>query len=425
MSTLDRSKAPSVTTVPDISLPPCDTRTLPNGVVLNTLCAGDQPQSLLTLVWEGSVHESPKPSLPHFVFEAMREGTADYTGPQIADAIDYAGARLSSRISEHHSGLQLTVLNSQLPGLLPVLDSMIRRPLYEQPAIEMVGRTIAAGVATQRAHASYPASRAIVTSLRGEGHPAVREELPDAIRAVTPEEVAMWHRHSVGRGRLHAYFSGNYSPQLLQQVTDFLEALPTADPECALNIVPNRPTGPVRKTVERPDSAQGALSMGMPAIGRDHPDYIALRIAVVGLGGFFNSRLMQNIREEKGLTYGIGSALFGDHEGATVRINAQCDKAYIDDVIAETMAEMRGLVTNPIAGDELTRLKLNVWSSMASSTESPFAMMNAHLTNLLVACPQGYFEAQLAELASLTPERLADVAARYLDPDKLSIGICR
>ncbi|MCM1033328.1 MAG: insulinase family protein [Odoribacter sp.] len=421
----DRTIAPPTANAPHIAIPPCTSNEeLSTGAVLHTLEAGDQPLARLTLIWEGGSLDSTRASLPLLMAECLREGSGSFSGAEIADAIDFCGARLSSRVAEHHTGIEILALSSKLGALLPLLKTVITDPLLEQEIIDMNARQMAGTLATRRSTMTYGASQAIVPILRGKDHPASREELPEHILTTTRTEVVDCYRNIIHQGRLHAFLSGKFTPQLAGQVREFVASLPSATDAGAIKIVPNSPEAPRKIYVDRPESLQSAVAMGMPTIGRDHPDYITLRLAVIALGGYFSSRLMQNIREEKGLTYGINASLLGSYEGGSVRIGAQCDARYVEQVIDETMAEIKGMSIKLLDSGELNRLKLNAWTSLASTTDSPFSIMDYYITAMQVGTGVDYFQRQLETISCLTPADIARVASLYLNADAFSIGVC-
>lgn len=163
--------------------------------------------------------------------------------------------------------------------------------------------------------------------------------------------------------------------------------------------------------------------MSIPAIPRTHPDYNALRMTVTALGGYFGSRLMTNIREDKGYTYGISAALLGAREGGYTMISAQCDDRYTEALIEETKSELRQMVDKPLSDDEFNRLKFNVASDLASTLDSPMTMMDYYILKRSVGIPDNYFEARQATLATIDPDTIREMSRRYLDPDQLRISI--
>jgi predicted Zn-dependent peptidase len=157
--------------------------------------------------------------------------------------------------------------------------------------------------------------------------------------------------------------------------------------------------------------------MAAPTIPRSHKDYIPLRIAVMALGGYFGSRLMTSIREEKGLTYGISAALEGSHEAANITINAQCDPAYVDEVISQTFAEIERLANEPMPREELEALIQYLSSALAVTLDSPLSIADHYITQLTVGTPPDYFEQQFNVLGAITPATIAEMTSKYIKPE--------
>lgn len=161
----------------------------------------------------------------------------------------------------------------------------------------------------------------------------------------------------------------------------------------------------------------------MPAIDRNHPDYIVLRLLVMALGGYFGSRLMSNIREDKGYTYGINSYLLGYPEGGLIGISSSTDNSTADALIEETIGEIKRLSKGDFTEDEIARLKQHAMSTLASSLDSSFDIMEYYINGLVAFIPSNYFEEQVKAVKSLTPELLTRVAREHLSLDRLNIAV--
>ncbi len=132
------------------------------------------------------------------------------------------------------------------------------------------------------------------------------------------------------------------------------------------------------------------------------------------LGGYFGSRLMTSIREEKGLTYGISAAVYGYHEGAFITITSQCDNRYADRVIEEVEREIEKLSTIPMDSEELHAVKQTATGTMLTMSDTPFNIMDYYIVKHHMNTPDDYFKRQQHAIATLSPELIRDTAARFL-----------
>lgn len=413
--TVDRTTPPPVSPFCDITLPSERVETLDGGTDFHIVSSGEQPILRLTLLWDGGQFDSPSLAEPAITSASMLDQTLTYSQEEIADIVDFNGARLTSRAADHYTGIDLLVLDSHLPRLLPVLKSIVTEARFSAQTIGVRTRKAASARAVQLTRVAFRATTRLQQQLQGFSHPASQLVMPDDYALITPESIdASYARMQAAP--LHAFLGGSPSQATVDAVREFLASVPHGNAS-PIKISPFEAED-IRKTVkiEMPGSQQSAVAMGTTAIPRSHPDYIALRLAVMALGGYFGSRLMHNIREEKGLTYGISSVLYGSREGSYINICAQCDRAHVDSVIEETIHEIERLAAEPPTGDELRRLQMHAWSQLAAATDSSFGILDHYMTRLLVGTPTDYFAAQLHEIEHLTPERIAYAASRYISP---------
>lgn len=409
----NRTVAPAVADICDLHLAPSRSITLPNGIALTIINQGDQPVSRLTLLWEGGQLDFSQRELPAIMMESLREGAEGLTGEQIEDLIDFNGAILSRYPAIHHTGLTLVSLNHRLPQLLEMMRQIIFRPTFDEVAISRQKAKTAANLRVSLSKVSYVANQAATRLICGASHPEAAHNSPEAVEAITRQQIVDTHQQIINHGRLCAFLAGQIDAQTEANVVDFLSSFPTVAPESIIRVQPYCAEAPQRVDITMPQAVQSAITMCIPAIDRLHPDYINLRLAVMALGGYFGSRLMQNIREDLGLTYGIAAALHGSPEGGYIRIAAQCDHSYIDQVIEQTKLEMQKLADQPIDADELTRLRRYAWSNLATTADSPFTTADYYITSRLVGTPPGYFADQLAAIRHLTPATIQSMARTY------------
>ena len=171
------------------------------------------------------------------------------------------------------------------------------------------------------------------------------------------------------------------------------------------------------------DSLQSCVVMGLPAVKRDHEDYIPLRILVIALGGYFGSRLMSNIREEKGYTYGISASLIGRTDMSYISISSECDTKYTGLLIEEVKNEINRLIECKLDDAELDVVRANVLSDLVRTSDSPFSVAEYHITSICCDIPDDYFSRHIELIKNITPGKLQQMAEKYFIPEKLFISV--
>lgn len=428
---VDRATAPEIREFGGLVMPEVKKSVLPNGIPLYELDHGSQEVCCLTCVWRGGIAETARKALPALVLSMMREGTGVHSGEEIADILEYNGAKLFVSADSHFSMLKLYTLNSRAAEVLPLLPEMILDPVFPEKNFEVLREKAAKNEEIRLAKVETQASIAINRMVMGENHPLAAAETPEQIRAYSRDDLVEWHKKvfppvvsETGESQLTLFLAGHITPGIERLIQDLFGHMPVKKSEpLPFNIVPFDCAGAGEERVVVDGALQSAVRMFIPAIDRRHPDYIVLRLLVMALGGYFGSRLMSNIREDKGYTYGINSYLLGYPEGGVVGITSSTDNSTVDALIEETIGEIRRLSTGDFSPGEMTRLKQHAMSVLASSLDSPFDIMDYYINALVAFIPPRYFEEQVAAVKSLTSQRLADVARMHLSLDRLNIAV--
>lgn len=427
----DRAKAPEIREFGELVMPDVTKSVLDNGIPLYRLDHGNQEACCLTCVWRGGVAESSAKSLPALVLSMMREGTANHDGEEIADIIEYNGAKLFVSADSHFSTLKLYTLNSMAANVIPLLPEMMLKPTFPEKNFEVLREKVAKNEEIKRAKVEAQAAIAINRMVMGEGHPLAVDETPEEIRRYTRDDLLRWHKKvfipvvdDTGESSMTLFLAGRITPEIERLVRDLFGSMPVKrGTPLPFDIVEFDCRAAAEERIRVDGALQSAVRMAVPAIGREHPDYIALRLLVMALGGYFGSRLMSNIREDKGYTYGINSYLLGYPEGGIIGISSSTDNSTVDPLIEETIREIKRLSTGDFEEEEMKRLRQHAMSSLASSLDSPFDIMDYYINRLVAFIPSKYFERQVAAVKSLTAEELARVAREHFSLDRLNIAV--
>ncbi len=419
----DRRTPPPTHSFGILKLPPEKTRELPGGAVLHTLTDGDQPICTLRVLFDGGAAELPSRATQGLYCNTVTEGCASLSALQIAGQLDFYGARHVPLAYEHHTGFCVSTLSHCLAPVLALLGQVYGQPLFGDREVTAAKTAATGRLKYQRQQMGNLAAEALAPLICGSGHPAAHRLTVREIESITPQALHQFHRQLYTAGGCHAYLSGNISTEALEATENYIASIPAGAPPIKVQIHPYIPQEPQRVDVVRSHAGQSAIAAAIPQIPRSHPDYHRLRLAVMALGGYFGSRLMSNIREDKGLTYGISAMLCAIHDGSYSSIAAQCSNDKVDTVLSEIANEMRRLATEPPSGAELERLQRHAYTETLEILDNADSIMSHYVTRRNVGLPHDYFARQQQAIAELEPETIAHMAAKYLQPELMRIAV--
>ena len=260
--------------------------------------------------------------------------------------------------------------------------------------------------------------------IMGEWHPLASEDTADTVRAITAEDLRQFHRkYTSAKGTTIIVCADTTEAENNAIIEVFSRAAQDVEAS-SICVTGFMPVVAGQTDIITLDSAtQSSVNITLPAIPRSHPDFLPLHLTLFALGGYFGSRLMLNIREDKGLTYGISSSLLGYIDGSYVDISAETDNVHVAQLIDEVRYELKNLAENPCSGDELIRIKQCANTAHASSLDSPLSIADYYATSIQSGLPGGYFNDKQQAIAALSPETIAEMAQRYLRPEFMRIAI--
>jgi len=421
MNEPNRKNPPAIRPIEKLTIAKTRTITLDNGMALHILDRGEEEVNRLVALRAGGMAEAPESAVASLTSELLREGTAKASGASMAETMEYNGAWIRSVAHSHHITLEMSSLNSRFEYVVPIMADMWDSPSFPAQPFEVKREAAARHMELMEQKVSFIATqRANILSM-GASHPLARTASPEEIMSVTAGQLRDFYDTVKANNPTSLYLSGRITPAIEDLVNRSFGQLHYPAPESgSLLIEPLRPVNsPFFEKVPMEESLQTAVNVTIPAIPRNHPDYIDLRIAVIALGGYFGSRLMSNIREEKGYTYGIGASLIGYLDGGMVRIESQCDNLYTFPLIFEIEKELAGMATRRATPVEIIRLKQTLTTALLSIIATPFSSMDYYINRELVGAPADYFERQLKAINDITPERIMAVSKKYLRPEKM------
>lgn len=420
---IDRTTPPPVSRIESISLPQARRIILSNS--MDAIIVHDPSLEIMrvALVCSGGTADVDNPAIPWIAGRLQSEGTSRLNGTEIAEMIDAKGAWMTNSVANHYSSTTFFALPAHINDILSVMSDIIFDPIFPE---DDLARTISKGAANARIRQStvrYQSTLLSNIATFGAGHPMSREASSEAIESVTRGDILSFRESFFVPGNMTLFVTGNITSELESALDHYFGQLSPAAPASKVTITPFHPEAPGIRTHNMPHARQSAVTMTIPTIPRSHPDYIPLRLTLMGLGGYFGSRLSHRIREELGLTYGISAALLGYEEGGVVQIATECNSDSVERLIEETGAEMRRLVSDPPAYGELSRICQAETASLLEVVETPFAVTEFYQVLHTTGLPETYFYDRLHATRTLTAGLISRLASDYLNPDNLIISV--
>lgn len=421
---MNRTIAPLIHNFGTLTLPHVNKTVLPNGITIHFMSGGDIEVNRLTIALPGGEAESPDAGIASLATSMLLEGTSTHSGEQIANILEYNGAWINTSVTTHHSLITLFSLNDRLPSIIDLLVELVADSVFPEEAFAMILKRRISKVEIDREKVTYHSGAAIRKMIYGENHPLARTETPESLMKITTETAADFHRSRLDPKNVHIFFAGKLSDDLIELVVSAFSKV-TSNRNYPLSPL-SFPESPNAKeeVIVRPNSLQSSVIMAMPSIGREHPDFVPLRAAVTAFGGYFGSRLMLNIREDKGLTYGISASLIGYKAKSFIYISTQTDCSKVPIVIDEVYNEVERLKDpDTYTPDEISRLSQFQLSNLASVLDTPFSVMDQYQTGITAGTSPDYFDKQQQLAHNLTPELLAEIATKYFDANLMCTAI--
>jgi predicted Zn-dependent peptidase len=414
---LNRTVAPAIYQLQTEQLPAVTRRQLANGVELVILNQGEQPVNRINVVWPIGEVDVDVHSVLSVLCQMVTEGTDQHSGAAITEMLEYYGAWARMDSSQHSTVVTLHSLNHTADKVIPLLAEIVEHSNFPEEAFLRLRDKLAAQIELNWRKVS---TRSLVLSrkmLYGESHRLARVSTGEGMRAVTREDVVELHRRLILGARPTIYLAGYVTEELVRLVSDSFGTINFGAEPNGLQRLVTKFAAPSKSETsfdEVPGSMQTAINIMFPTLERHNPDYEALRFTVFALGGYFGSRLMSNIREEKGYTYGITAALSSLPEGSRIRINCEAGNEYVADVLREIDNEVARLANEEMSDEELAVVKQTVMSSLTALLDSPFTVMDYHRQIDEQNLGEDYYTYQLAELQRFNAARAKEMAQKYL-----------
>ncbi len=419
--TMDRTQAPPVKEPEEFRMKPPRQTVFPNGIPLQIVEAGRQEVVRMDLLFAGGRWQQTQKLQALFANRMLREGTRRFTAAEIAEKLDYYGAWLELSSSTEYAYVTLYSLNKYFSRTLEILESVVKEPVFPEKELEVILRTNMQQYRINSSKVDFWSQRQLLAALFGPGHPCGRPVTEEDYQQIDVPLIRAFYDRYYHSDNCTIFLSGFVTDELIRCVEECFGNAPfgnTGQPAEKLRFPVS--TDPAKRFfIERPEAVQNSVKMGMLSARRQDSDYLKLRVLVTLLGGYFGSRLMSNIREEKGYTYGISAGMGFYPESGMLMIQTETAPEYVEPLIGEVYRETERLQQELVPVEELTVVRNYMLGEMCRNYESAFSLADAWMFIYTSGLDPDYFVRATRAIRETTPSELRELACRYLCKEDL------
>jgi len=399
----------------DYNLPPIQQQQLKNGLPIYWLNAGVQDVAEINWVFPAGMWYEPKAAVANATAGMLKNGTAKRTAAQINEALEFYGASLSANTGNDFATVTLHTLTKHLPALLPVVYEILTEAIFPEAELEIHKRNAIQRLLVNLRECEFVANQRIDALLFGEDHPYGRFTKQDKIEAVTRQDVLDFYRTAYSLEGVKIFMAGRITEEHVQHVDAVFGNVPIQPKVIITPEYTVPPAHPVQEhTSNDENGVQGAIRVARLFPNRHHPDYAPMVVLNTLFGGYFGSRLMSNIREDKGYTYGIYSSLSPLVNGGSITIHTEVGRDVVKPATKEIYREMELLCNEEADEEELLLVKNYLLGGLLGDLDGPFSILQRWRTLILNGFTEDHFNNNIHIYKTVTPAELKALAQKYL-----------
>ncbi len=427
---VDRSKQPAGGPTPAFTPPVPQRRRLNNGMEVIVANKPGLPLVSFAIMAHAGATGDPTelPGLASFTAAMMDEGTSARSSQEIAAAFEHIGARLSITARKELTLLTSETLNRHWQHALGLSADVARNANFPEHELERVRRERLTDLRRARDDAGFLADSNFGALVFGPGSPYAHSNLGSeaAVAAAQRSNLAAQHRRDWRPDRLCLLVAGDVALDEAMAAAEAYFGDWAAPAEPAAGISPGDGSdtgdGPRIYLIDKPGAAQSVIRAGMSLTERSHPDFMALSALNYAFGGQFSARLNQNLRQDKGYSYGYNSGISWYNAPSLLSAGGSVQTAVTREAVSETLREFADISgQRSLTAEELEDARNGLRLGYPAGFERPAQLLGQLVTLAQFGLPDDYFCAFEERLSGVTLDDTHRVGAQYLSPSRLAV----
>jgi zinc protease len=416
---LQRKIQPELLPVDLKSIPEAELFHLKNGVPVFIINAGTEEVMRVEFIFDAGQVKEDYPIVASTTNSMLLEGSLNYSAKEINSAFDFYGAFFNTFIQKHSAGLTVFFLNKHIEKILGLCSEVIFNPVFPENELINIQKKRLQSFILNREKVSTLATDKFFELVFGPTHPYGRMVFPEDFENVTPAMLKNFHNNYYAHGKMTIIISGNIHKETKEKLNKYFGEHDFASAMADIKDITINKSGNRKEFIEKKGALQSAIRIGSETINKRHKDYNGLLVLDTVLGGYFGSRLMKNIREEKGYTYGINSSLMSLDQSGYKVILTEVGKKHTRKTIDEIYKEIRLLQTKPVGNIELEIARNYMRGEMVRMFDGPFSLAESFRSAWEFGLDNSYYYNLAEKIKTIDQDEIIDLAKTYYNIEDL------
>ncbi|MFH1004157.1 MAG: pitrilysin family protein [Bacteroidota bacterium] len=418
MVVIDRKNNPQINEIQKAEITRVSETRLKNNIPVYYINAGTQDLVKIELLFPAGIWQQPAPLIASTVSAMLQEGTSKHNAKEIAEEMDYFGAFLETQITHDFSSVAICSLNKHLEKVLPFVEEIISDSLFPQNEWDVYLQNKKQQLVINYKKVNFVAQKEFAKFLFGNNHPYGHSITEDDFDKLDKNVSYDFYKKHYSALDCKIIVSGKVNDNTLKLVEKHFGGLKDG--------TLNRNSFRIKKNndadkflIYKDDAVQSAIRIGKMLFTKTHPDYLGMQVLNTIFGGYFGSRLMANIREDKGYTYGIGSAIVSFSNAGYFTITTEVGTKVTENAIEEIYFELNKIQNKLVPDTELQLVRNYMLGTFLRSIDGPFALANCFKGILFHGLNYDYYDRYIETIKTITPKQLQELANKYLKKDEM------
>lgn len=413
MTFLNRSFIPPIKRIERFNIIEAQKYILDNGVPVYAINNGDQDIIKIDIVFPAGNWYQTGPLIAFAANNQIPEGSVSKSASEIANLMDFYGAYTNFNVDKDNAGVGVLIMKKYMHQVLSLFSEIISEPAFKESELDIFRNKHKQIFEIEQNKVKNLARVKLSQMMFGNSHPYGYLIEKEDFDKLTPSKLKTFYEENYNLANSKIIISGKITPDDIQIMNGYFGKSiykSTSEAFKQFEIIPHN--GRI-SFIERPDTVQSAIRIGKVFANKKDPDYTGLTLLNVILGGYFGSRLMKNIREEKGYTYGISSLLVSFIRSGYLAITTEVGTNVTYEAVDEIYKELKILRTTPVPGEELDRVKNYMLGEIVRMFDGPFAQAESLISILDYDLGYDYYYNFIDQINRITSDEILQLAQKH------------